>query len=375
MTTLFLKSGSTYRPASEDDLDMHPKLPPCNFIIVKHPMTGALMLSQIEPFGQPPKLYGNIQARAKRILQTYFDRPNSTGVLLSGEKGSGKTQLARLIGTLGAAAGMPCIIIINAAWVGDEFFKLIQSIEQPCIVMFDEFEKVYDHDEQKQVLTLLDGVFPSKKLFVLTCNDKWLISDHMRNRPGRIYYLIDYKGIPADFIIEYCNDNLEAKHHIPGIIKVSQMFNEFNFDMLKAIVEEMNRYGESPQEVLEMLNARPTTDAEGTYTITLNVDGHDVKDGFYPTETTGSPMQETEIVISYSPDESSDDESDDEPPVRGKARPGKRRRKHEVFHVRQTHLHRFDAERGEFEYKMPDGVFVRFTRVRMREAQYFSLLA
>jgi hypothetical protein len=379
MTTVFLKSGSVYRPASEDDLDMHPTLPPCNFIIIKHPATGALMLSQVEPFGEPPKLYGNIMARAERILKTYFDRPNSTGVLLSGEKGSGKTQLARLVGTVGAGCGMPCIII-NAAWVGDEFFKLIQSIEQPCIVLFDEFEKVYDRDEQKQVLTLLDGVFPSKKLFILTCNDKWLISDHMRNRPGRIYYLIDYKGIPEDFIVEYCTDNLEAKQHIPAIVRVSKMFNEFNFDMLKAMVEEMNRYNETPEQVLEMLNARPTTDSEGTYTITLNIDGKDVKSGYYPTETEGSPLQGPELVISYNVDDEDDEDGAVSEALESLASAPRTKRRNRragrhLFNVRQTCLHKFNAERGEFEYKLPDDVFVRFQRVRKSEAKYFDLLA
>jgi hypothetical protein len=67
------------------------------------------------------------------------------------------------------------------------------------------------------MLTLLDGVFPSKKLFILTCNDKWRIDKHMRNRPGCIFYMLDFKGLDADFIREYCEDRLDAKEYIERI--------------------------------------------------------------------------------------------------------------------------------------------------------------
>lgn len=289
------------------------------------------------------------------------------------------TQLARLIGQIAADQGVPCIII-NAAWAGDEFFKLIQSIGQECIVLFDEFEKVYDRDEQKQVLTLLDGVFPSKKLFILTCNDKWLIDDHMRNRPGRIYYLIDFKGLPVEFIEEYCSDNLNAKQHLNAIVKVSRMFSAFNFDMLKAIVEEMNRYDESPEQVLEMLNARPTTDGDGNYAVTITLDGINAQRGtFYPTEWDGSPMQAQEITITYNPSDAEDDDDDEVTAALAGKRPAVNRRTHrnkrQTFTVRQSHLKSFNGDRGEFVYELPDHVIVRFTRTWHHDAQFFSLLA
>jgi hypothetical protein len=80
-----------------------------------------------------------------------------------------------------AKQGVPTIVI-NAPWCGDKFNTLIQSIQQPCIVMFDEFEKVYSSEEQEAMLTLLDGIYSSKKLFLLTSNDKWRVDSHMRNR-------------------------------------------------------------------------------------------------------------------------------------------------------------------------------------------------
>jgi hypothetical protein len=51
------------------------------------------------------------------------------------------------------------------------------------------------------------------------------------------------------------------------------MFDEFNFDMLKALVEEMNRFGETPQDAMKMLNARPEFANEIRYSVELTVDG------------------------------------------------------------------------------------------------------
>jgi hypothetical protein len=167
----------------------------------------------------------------------------------------------------------------------------MQMIEQPAIVLFDEFEKVYDSDDQEKMLTLLDGVYPSKKLFLLTCNDKWRVDRHMRNRPGRVYYMIEFKGLEQDFIIEYCEDNLKAKEHIQTICRVASLFSAFNFDMLKAMVEEMNRYGETPQEVLKLLNARPEFGDDSKYKVELQVSGIEV-DGtmLEQTEWHGNPL-------------------------------------------------------------------------------------
>ena len=51
-----------------------------------------------------------------------------------------------------AAQDVPTIVI-NAPWKGDKFNTFIQAIEQPCAILFDEFEKVYDRDDQEKILT------------------------------------------------------------------------------------------------------------------------------------------------------------------------------------------------------------------------------
>lgn len=258
MKSNFLRDGNAFRPVDPQSLNMHDRLPVGAYNVAVNPMTG-YFFQKIEDFALPEKLYGDTTRNADRIFDTFLSRESGTGVILAGEKGSGKTMLSKKLAIKGAEADMPTIVI-NEDFHGDAFNRFIQGVSQPCVVLFDEFEKIYNRESQTKMLTMLDGTFSSKKLFVFTCNDKWRIDSYMRNRPGRIFYSIDFRGLDSGFVTEYCQDRLNNKDHIEGVCRIASMFAEFNFDMLKALVEEMNRYGETASEAMRLLNIRPESE-------------------------------------------------------------------------------------------------------------------
>ena len=303
----FLKSGNTYKVASEEAMDIHSTLPAGNYVI-KIDMFENLYLEHIDSFTVSGKIYGDTLKNTDRIINTFWERPSSTGVMLTGEKGSGKTLLSKKISIELAKQAVPTIVI-NDAFTGEKFNTLLQTISQPCVILFDEFEKVYDKDEQEAILTLLDGVYSGKKLFILTCNDKWRVDQHMRNRPGRIFYMIDFTGLSQEFIVEYCEDNLKHKEHIERICSLTNLFAEFNFDMLQALVEEMNRYGEAPQDAMKILNAKPEFDSGCNYDISLSVNGEPLDIKTHPEIFEGNPLANP-VQISYDSEKDEDGASD-----------------------------------------------------------------
>lgn len=298
----YIVKGSQFVPTDKKNVDIRERLPRGNFIVKYDELHSSYFLELIDPFVEDGKIYGKIPTQVKRIMNTFNDRERSTGALFVGEKGSGKTLLARLLAIDCVNRDMP-VIIVNNSHCGEIFNQFVQGIEQPAMLLFDEFEKVYTSEQQESVLTLLDGVFPSKKLFVFTSNNKYRIDEHMQNRPGRIYYLLEFGGEDREFIVEYCNDKLLNQDNVSGVITVSELFDKFNFDMLKSLVEEMNRYSETAAQALKMLNVIPDSSRHSGFLFSMslvdkNGNKRECDDNFY-----GNPLLQEEISIEDVTDE------------------------------------------------------------------------
>lgn len=252
--TYFHKQGSIYRSTAEENILISKTLPIGTYSVMAD-MQG-FYFEPIPDFEVNGKIYGETTSRVDRVINTFNDRPGSTGVILQGEKGSGKTMFARLLSSVLNKQGV-ITLVVNTPFAGESFNNLINSVTQPCVIIFDEFEKVYDSAQQQKLLTLLDGTYQSKKLFVVTCNEIYRVSEYMKNRPGRFFYSFQYDGLSAEFVREYCQDCLKNKDRIESVVTFSRTFSKLNFDILKAIVEEMNRYDEPVGIAVKYLNATP----------------------------------------------------------------------------------------------------------------------
>lgn len=349
----YLKDGEDLWPTEENAFNIQKTLPVGTYTIGSHPIKG-WFLKPVTNFEINGKIYGKTTRHADRILSTFLNRPYTTGVLLNGEKGSGKTMLAKLISQMARKDGISTLVI-NSPYCGDSFNTLIQSIDEPCIIIYDEFEKVFDDEQQEATLTLLDGVYPTKKLFILTVNDKYRVSQHMRNRPGRIFYNVEYKGLDSEFIREYCEDCLDDKQYIDQVVRLTLMFDSFNFDMLKALVEEMNRYKETPNQAMEILNAKPYDAGHIKHHVTILHSGLEIETGcIYPSTIRGNPLAQDNLEISFTsktlkPSKSKTKTLDDEDVET------EYDNTNVCLEISPQHLKRIDAAAGTFTYVLEEG--------------------
>lgn len=237
----------------EEPNNVMPSLGGHTYVVRHHELLG-FYLEQTEDFVMPKIIYGDLSVRANRVIKSFNLRSKNTGVLMTGEKGSGKTLLAKYISEQLRKESIPTILV-TSGFRGDSFNDFMMKIKEPCVVIVDEFEKMYSNNqgEQDHLLTLLDGVVCGKKLFLLTCNHYGSINHAMIGRPGRILYTYEYYNLGEDFIIDYCNHNLKDKSHVDKIIEIKQYY-DINFDVLQAIVQECNIFNEDPYQVMEHLN-------------------------------------------------------------------------------------------------------------------------
>ncbi len=260
------KRDTIWFPSSDGKMDVHDVLPPGNYTVCKNPCGADYYFEEAEPFDLPAKIYGKTEQWSKRILTSFRAETHQTGVLLSGTKGSGKTLLAK---HLAVSSGLP-VLLVNQPFADDRFLQTIQAIQQPAVILFDEFEKVYDKDDQESVLTLFDGVYTAtNKLMILTCNHRHAVQQHFHNRPGRLRYAIEFRGLDAAFIRAYCIDNLVDGAYVHDVLKLAWSCHEFNFDMLQAVVRELNTYGGTVVETVEILNVKQVETRNEEWWVTL----------------------------------------------------------------------------------------------------------
>lgn len=262
-----------YHPSTPN---VYEKLPAGTYLLKFDPEIGWLF-KQIPDMDLPSKIYGDTDATAEKIISTYKSRDKTTGVMLSGDKGSGKTLLTKVISSKLRAAGIPTILV-NVPF-GEKFSLLVQDIEQEVMFLLDEFEKNFDNGagEQDSILTLLDGTFTSKKMFLFTSNNSGsLINANLQDRPGRIFYWLRFNGLTMDMVRGFAEDRLDDKTQVDNICRVARAISSLTFDMMQALIEEMNRYKQTPLDAMKMLNIPDCAAEYGTYVATVTKNGADM---------------------------------------------------------------------------------------------------
>lgn len=262
MKTKFMKHGSTMQIIKLDENALTDNLRPGVYSMAHSQMRGHYLNILKDRLEVPSRIYGGTKARVSKCIKTYKARTASTGILLTGDKGTGKTLLMSILANKAITELKLPVILIQDPFNGSEFTDFVKDIGE-CVMVFDEFGKMYasdtrhsNNDEvpQKSLLSLMDGVDKTKRLIILTENSELDISEFMLNRPSRIYYHFRYNKLDEDSIIGYCKDYNVKKDIIKDIIDLSRRSRIFSFDMLQSLVEEHLRFNCDIKTVITDLN-------------------------------------------------------------------------------------------------------------------------
>lgn len=267
-----VNAGSRYQIYGED-VKTYKRLPLMSFEICFNKMAGFYLSSRSDLAVNEEKIYGNHEVKVNKVLNSFKHSDRNLGVILSGQKGIGKSLFARILSQKAIDEGYP-VLLANTYMPGIADF--ISSIEQEVVVIFDEFEKnfasnVEDHagpSPQEEMLSLFDGLDNGKKLFVITCNEVDRLNVYLLNRPGRFHYHFKITYPTEEEIIEYLTDKVDEKYAdgIKDIVNFSRTVN-MTYDYLRAIAFELNQ-GYGVAETLEDLNISQTSNVRFNIAIT-----------------------------------------------------------------------------------------------------------
>lgn len=250
-----ISTGSEYKIYG-NNISTYDKLPAQAYAIEFNP-TGGFSLVPYQKISVNEKTYGVHQQKVEKVKNSFLRSTRNMGVILSGDKGIGKSLFAKMLAAGGLADGYP-VIVVEQYIPGIAAF--INSIEQEVYVLFDEFDKTFNSnknkgdasDPQTEMLGLFDGISISKKLFIITCNSLVQLSDFLVNRPGRFHYHFRFNYPGAAEIEDYLKDRNIPEAEIEKVINFSAKVR-LNYDCLRAISFELET-GETFENCINDLN-------------------------------------------------------------------------------------------------------------------------
>lgn len=274
----YIKINNQYK-ISNGSISIIERLEPGIYVSRYDPDEG-FALEEYGSISVEERVYGQHQKKIEKTFNAYDHMDRNLGILLSGDKGIGKTLFLKMLTAEAVRRGM-AVIVVDRYYSGIDAFLV--KITQECVILFDEYEKrfgesnntrsindnrfgigmspfdtahnmmpMYSH--QTELLELFDGISGGKKMFVLTCNDIGTINNYLIDRPGRIHYHFRFSYPTPKDSRQYLKDNLKPEYHseIQTILNYS-FFTKINYDSLRAIAFEINS-GLSTEEALSDLN-------------------------------------------------------------------------------------------------------------------------
>ncbi|MFI6031570.1 AAA family ATPase [Amycolatopsis magusensis] len=198
-------------------------------------------VAALSPGGET--VYGTHEQRVDRIVRAYKDMDRSLGVILSGDKGMGKSLMLRMLAEQAREQlELPTILVQHSTPGLASFLDDLGA----AVLVFDEFEKVFgnsgEDEAQNQFLSLFDGISTTKRLYVVSVNHLNRVSEFMLNRPGRFHYHMRFAYPEPETVATYLRDQVPgiAEAQVNEVVEFSRKY-DLNFDHLRSIAFELRR--------------------------------------------------------------------------------------------------------------------------------------
>lgn len=247
-----IRIGGKYSIAS-GEVETYDLLPVQTYVAMYNDREG-FYLTEHPNIEVQEKVYGVHESKVRKVIGSFESFERSLGIILSGDKGIGKSIFAKMLCQKAIGKGY-LVIIVDEAYKG--IARFIESIDQECVVLFDEFDKTFkssrEDDEQAKLLSLFDGTAGGKKMYIVTCNELRGLNNYIVNRPGRFHYHFRFEYPNATDIREYLEGKLEKKYYgeIEKVIEFAGRIN-LNYDCLRAIAFELNQGFEFAEAITEL---------------------------------------------------------------------------------------------------------------------------
>lgn len=213
---------------------------------------GTVSLNLEPELQMPEKIYSSKEQDSfiDKVLTCFNNsKEGTTGVMLAGLKGAGKTVIAKQIAL---KSNLP-IITIDKNTHPSYLIKLFNKLEEvPICVIFDEIDKIGEKYDDDGLLKIMDGINTSgKKLMLFTCNNDCDVNEYMKDRCSRVRYWKKFDETSASMIQNILEDKLDDKDEVKSLTDfIMSTFKCRSFDNIFSFVNEVNMY---PNETYENL--------------------------------------------------------------------------------------------------------------------------
>lgn len=232
------------------------ELKPIVYRIIKNDKDWFNLKEVSENYTIKKKLYGPIHKILYRIARLIkLKLFGSISILCTGKKGLGKTTTSNEICNTLLKDGLP-IIEIKYIDVTTNLIEFISNFRN-CVIYIDEFGKIFNHDYQEKMLTVLNKTGDYYNVFILGENELYKISNFILDRMERIKYHVRHDRINKADLEEYCTDNGIGGDVFYNLAKINEKSSQISYDTLEVLAEEHKLFPELPfEELVEIMNCQ-----------------------------------------------------------------------------------------------------------------------